>query len=147
MKTQNSPVLEISIIRLKKENRLVMKGSANDVDEYIANAPAEMQDKLRQLRAAIKQVAPGAFEGTSYKMPYYDYKGRLVWFALLKSNIGLYLRPPVIEQHRSELAKYRTTKSAINFPLAQELPIPLIKKLIKARMKMNEAEEDEKKIA
>jgi uncharacterized protein YdhG (YjbR/CyaY superfamily) len=121
-----------------------MKGSAKDVDEYIANAPAEIQDKLRQLRAAIKQAAPKALEGTSYKMPYYDYKGRLVWFALLKSNIGLYLRPPVIEQHKNELAKYRTTKSAINFPLDQELPILLIKKLIKARMKMNEAEEDEK---
>ncbi len=124
-----------------------MKGSAKDVDEYIANAPAEMQDKLRQLRAAIKQVAPKALEGTSYKMPYYDYKGRLVWFALLKSNIGLYLRPPVIERHKNELAKYRTTKSAINFPLDQELPVLLIKKLIKARMKMNEAEEDDEKIA
>lgn len=119
-----------------------MKGAATpkDVDEYISRAPKEMQGKLNQLRATIKEVAPTAMQGISYRMPYYNYKGQqLAWFALMKSHIGLYMRPPLIEEHKKELAKYETTKSAIHFHLDEKLPIPLIKKLIKARMKMNEA--------
>jgi uncharacterized protein YdhG (YjbR/CyaY superfamily) len=60
----------------------------------------------------------------------------------MKSHIGLYLRPPIIQEHKKELAGYTTTKSAIHFPLAQKLPLPLIKKLIKARMKKNEVAND-----
>jgi uncharacterized protein YdhG (YjbR/CyaY superfamily) len=62
-----------------------------------------------------------------------------VWFAAMRSYIGFYLRPPVIAEHERELAAYKTAKSAIHFPLEEELPIPLIKKLVRARMRMNEA--------
>ena len=113
---------------------------AKDVDEYIESAPKEVQGKLREIRKVIREVAPTAKESISYEMPFYDYKGRLVWFANMKTYVGLYLRPPIIEEHKRELAVYKTTKSAIHFPLDKELPIPLIKELVKARMKMNEAE-------
>lgn len=108
-----------------------------DVEAYIAAAPKELQAKLKQLRAVIREVAPNAVEAISYGMPGYD-KGRVVWFGLMKSHIGLYLRPPIIKEHKKELAGYTTTKSAIHFPLEKKLPLPLIKKLIKARMKKNE---------
>ena len=113
---------------------------SEDVDSYIASAPKEVRGKLEDIRKAIKEVAPTAEELISYGMPYYDYKGRLVWFAIMKTHIGLYLRPPIIEKHKRELFVYKTTKSAIHFPLDQKLPISLIKKLVRARMKMNDAE-------
>src|SRR6516165_15698 len=68
--------------------------SAKEIEAYIARAPRGVQGKLKELRSAIKQVAPGANESISYRMPYYSYKGRLAWFALMKNHIGLYLRPP-----------------------------------------------------
>ena len=114
--------------------------SAKEIEAYIARAPRGVQGKLNELRSAIKQVAPGANESISYRMPYYSYKGRLAWFALMKNHIGLYLRPPVIAEHKRELTAYKTTKSAIHFALDKKLPIPLIKKLVRARMKKNEAE-------
>ena len=114
--------------------------SAKEIEIYIARAPRGVQGKLKELRSAIKQVAPGANESISYRMPYYSYKGRLAWFALMKNHIGLYLRPPVIAEHKRELTAYKTTKSAIHFALDKKLPIPLIKKLVRARMKKNEAE-------
>jgi uncharacterized protein YdhG (YjbR/CyaY superfamily) len=114
--------------------------SAKEIEAYIARAPRGVQGKLKELRSAIKQVAPGANESISYRMPYYNYKGRLAWFALMKNHIGLYLRPPVIAEHKRELTAYKTTKSAIQFALDRKLPIPLIKKLVRARMKKNEAE-------
>lgn len=100
-----------------------------------------MRGKLREVRRAIKEAAPTAVESISYRIPYYDYKGRLAWFGLQKRHIGLYLRPPVVEEHEKELAKYETTISAVHLPLDEEIPVTLIQKLVKARMKKNEAEE------
>lgn len=111
---------------------------AEDVDEYIASAPKEVQSKLKALRKTIKETVPDAVEKISYGMPYYGYKGRLVYFANAKKHIGLYIPPPIIEDHRDELKKYGTSKSAVQFPLTEELPMPLIKKLVIARMKHNE---------
>ncbi len=115
-----------------------MKKAPKNVDTYISTAPKEIQSKLRELRIAIRQVAPTAIERISYGMPYYDYKGRLTYFAFAKSHIGLYIPPPVIEEHKSELKKYQTATSTIRFPLDKPLPITLIKKLIKAKMKKND---------
>lgn len=117
-----------------------MKNAPKNVDEYIAGAPKEVQGKLTELRVAIREAVPTAVESISYDIPYYDYKGRLVWFGLAKTHIGLYIRPPIIEEHKSELKGYETTKSTVRFPLDKQLPITLIKKLVKARMKKNDAE-------
>ncbi len=111
------------------------------VDEYIASVPKEAQGKLKELRKAIIQSAPQAEERISYGMPYYHYKGRLAYFRLASNHIGLYVPPPILENFKKELADYETTVSALHLSLDKKLPIPLIKNLIKARMKKN----DEKK--
>ncbi|HYB45556.1 MAG TPA: DUF1801 domain-containing protein, partial [Nitrososphaerales archaeon] len=74
-----------------------------------------------------------------YRIPFYGYKGRLAYFGLQKNYISLYLRPPVIAEHKRELAGYVTTKSAVHLPLNREIPVSLVKKLVRARMKKNEA--------
>jgi uncharacterized protein YdhG (YjbR/CyaY superfamily) len=117
----------------------VVKKAPKDVDEYIARAPKEAQGKLKELRVAITEAAPTAVERISYGMPYYDHKGRLAYFRLTKAHIGLYIPPPVIEEHKNELADYETAKATVRFPLDKKLPITLIKKLVQARMKKNEA--------
>jgi uncharacterized protein YdhG (YjbR/CyaY superfamily) len=104
------------------------------VDAYIAKAPKESHSKLIEMRKTIRSVAPKAKEGISYGMPAYD-NGRIAWFASMKGYIGLYLRPPIIENHKKELARYKTTKSAIHFPLDEKLPVALIKRLIRSCMK------------
>jgi uncharacterized protein YdhG (YjbR/CyaY superfamily) len=112
---------------------------AADVDEYIENAPTGAQGKLRQIRAAIREVAPNAQERISYGMPYYDYKGRLIYFGLAKAHIGLYIPTPVLQEHKAELSDYQTTNATLRIPLDRDVPIDLIKGLVRARMKKNEA--------
>ncbi len=110
--------------------------SVKDVDEYIANAPKAMQAKLKELRRAIKAAAPKAEERISYGMPYYHYKGRLVYFQLWKEHIGLYaLSAQVLEEHKSELEGSVTGKGTIRFPLDEKLPIGLIRVLVKAQVR------------
>lgn len=110
------------------------------VETYIAAAPSVHRGKLRQMRAAIRKAAPKALEKISYGMPYYGYQGRLAYFALSKAHIGLYIPPPILQNHRNELKGYSTSASAtVRFPLDRKLPLGLIGKLVKARMKYNEA--------
>lgn len=108
------------------------------VDAYIAAVPKEVQRKLKELRAAIREAAPTAEERISYGMPYYGHKGRLAYFAAFKTHIGLYVPTPVIEEHKSDLEGYETASATVRLPLDKKLPISLIKKLVKARMKKNE---------
>jgi len=115
-----------------------------NVDEYIAQASKEVQDKLKELRAVIRTTAPGAEERISYGMPYYEYKGRLVYFQLWKKHIGLYVPTPVVEEHQSELKGYETTKATVRFPLDEQLPLALIEKLVKARVRKNDEAEKKK---
>ncbi len=109
-----------------------------NVDEYISSMPKDAQPKLRQLRKAIREAAPQAQEKISYGMPYYGYHGRLVYFRLSKKHIGIYIPTPTIEQHKNDLKGYSTSKATIRFPLENELPIALIKKLVKSRVVWNE---------
>jgi uncharacterized protein YdhG (YjbR/CyaY superfamily) len=106
------------------------------VDAYIAAAPKAAQPRLRQLRKLIKDAAPEAAERLSYGMPYYDYRGRLIYFSAFKNHIGVY---PVGEaaKHR-DLSKYMTGKGTYRFPLDEPMPMELIRKLVEARVKKNE---------
>ncbi len=110
-----------------------------NVDAYIVAAPKEVQNKLKELRAVIRKTAQDAEERISYGMPYYGYKGRLAYFRLSKNHIGLYIPTPVIEEHKSELKDYETAKATVRFPLDKKLPVMLIRKLVRARIKKNEA--------
>ena len=98
---------------------------------------------LEELRETIKSAAPAAVERISYGMPYYDYKGRLAYFGLAKAHIGLYIPTPIVSEFKIELSAYKTTEATIRLPLDKKLPRALIKKMIKARMKMNEAGDKE----
>jgi len=111
--------------------------AAKDVDSYIAAAPKRAQPRLKEIRDAIRQVAPDAVESISYGMPFYSFRGdvgieaRLCYFGLQKDGIGFYMRPHVIEERRNEVAEYRTTKSALRFPLDGPIPVSLIKNLVR----------------
>jgi uncharacterized protein YdhG (YjbR/CyaY superfamily) len=114
----------------------------NNVDEYIANCPKETQDKLKKIRAAIQEIAPDSTERTDYfQIPGYsyggyDYNGMFAWFSFQKSNVRLHVRPPVIEEYKKELVGYIKTKSIVSFPVDKDVPIALVKKLVKASIKV-----------
>lgn len=110
-----------------------------DVDAYIAAAPSEAQPLLRRLREVIKAAAPTAEEKISYGMPFYEYHGRLVYFAGYKNHVGLYAALPADSKYSSELKKYIAAKSTVRFPLRDPLPVALVEKLVRTRVKENEA--------
>lgn len=114
-----------------------MRTEAKNIDEYIATMPKEVQEKLMALRAAIKKAAPEAQETIKYAIPTFVLKGNLVHFAAYKNHIGFYPAPSGLEAFRKELAGYKGSKGAVQFPLDQPIPLGLVTKIVKFRVKEN----------
>ena len=115
-----------------------MKKTA-EVTTYIAKATPKAQPMLRQLRQAIRAAAPKAEEKISYGMPYYHYYGRLAYFAAFRDHVSVFAWGPPTKQYAKEIAPYQTGKGTLQFPLGSKIPVTLIRKLIVARKKINEA--------
>lgn len=110
------------------------------VAAYIAAAPFNVRTKLQALDKIIKTCAPGAEEAVSYGLPAYRYYGNLIGFAVHKEHIGLYVfSGTFLEKYGKELQGYDTSKGALRLPLDKPLPITLIRKLVKGRVRENEA--------
>ncbi len=120
----------------------------NNIDEYIAGFPKDTQKILEQIRATIKKAAPEAEERISYAIPAFTLKGHyLVYFAGYKNHISLYPAPRGNEAFKKELSDYKGGKGTVQFPLDNPMPLKLITKIVKSRIKENleKAEKNNKK--
>ncbi len=108
------------------------------VDEYIAACPPDAQPILNQIRAVIREAAPGAVEKISYKMPSFYQNGNLVWFGLHTRHIGFYPTGEGIEAFKDQLASFKISKGAVQFPLDQPIPYDLIRKMVEHRVAQNQ---------
>lgn len=119
------------------KNKTSDKVKFTSIEEYISNWPENIQEILRKLQGTIKRAAPKAEELISYNMPAFQFHGILVWYAAYKKHIGFYPRGSGIESFKSELAGYKTSKGAVQFPIDRPLPLNLIAKIVKFRVKEN----------
>jgi uncharacterized protein YdhG (YjbR/CyaY superfamily) len=107
------------------------------VGDYIAQFPENVQIIMQNIRAVIKEAAPGAEERISYKMPGFYQNGMLVWFGGHQKHIGFYPTGEGIEAFKDELSGYKTSKGAVQFPLDQPIPYELIRKIVRHRVAKN----------
>jgi uncharacterized protein YdhG (YjbR/CyaY superfamily) len=118
---------------------------AKDVDEYLASVPKEARTTLEKLRQTIKAAAPMASEVISYQMPMYKHHGMVVGFAAFKNHCSIFPGAAVMDAYKEELKQYDTSKGTIRFPANKPLPATLVRKLVRARLKENEARAERKK--
>ena len=107
------------------------------VDAYIESFPQDVQEALQQVRATIKKAAPKAEEMIAYGMPAYKLNGPLVYFGGFKTHIGFYALPSGTE-FAKELSSYKMGRGSVQFPLSEPMPLSLITKIVKFRVKENE---------
>jgi len=110
-----------------------------DVDSYIATFPKDVQALLTKVRRTIRTAAPKATEVISYRMPAYKQHRMLVYFAGFKSHVGLY--PPVRGNAALEkaVAKYAGPKGNLKFPYDKPLPLALITRIVRHKVKQDAA--------
>ena len=86
-----------------------------DVDEYIEAQPLTLQDTLQTVRRVIRRALPQATEKISWQMPTYWQGKNLIHFAAQKNHLGIYPGAEAMKHFAPQLAKYKTSKGAIQF--------------------------------
>jgi uncharacterized protein YdhG (YjbR/CyaY superfamily) len=111
------------------------KSKAASIDEYIAEFAPETQEALREVRAAVREAAPGATETISYAIPTFDLNGKhLVHFAGYAKHVGFYPVPSAMTAFADELAPYKSGKGSAQFPLSAPMPLDLVRRIVAFRI-------------
>ena len=109
-----------------------------DVDDYIAQAPSDLQERLHAIRKTIREAVPEAEESIRNNVPSYLLYGRvhstipstLCHFALHKEHIALYLGADTVTVFAKRLTGYNYTKAGILFPHSSLIPYDIISEVI-----------------
>ena len=115
------------------------RNAPTSVDEYIAGFSPEVRAILRRVRQVVREAAPQAREGISYRMPALKQNGILVYFGAFKGHIGLY--PPIAGDARiqSAISPYAGEKGNLRFAFNRPIPYDLIARVTELRAKQDSA--------
>jgi len=121
---------------------MTAKATANaptkTIDGYLATLSSDKRVALENLRRTIHTIIPRAEECISYQLPAFRIDGKvLIWFGAGANHCALY-PGAIIERFRDELAQYQTSKGTIRFQPDHPLPVALVRKLVKARVAIND---------
>lgn len=122
------------------------QAAPQNIDEYIAGFPQDIQELLERVRMTIREAAPEATEAIKYQIPTFILNGNLVHFAAFKNHIGFYPAPQGIEEFKDELSAYKGAKGSVQFPYDQPIPFDLISRIVKFRVEKNQAKAAAKKL-
>jgi uncharacterized protein YdhG (YjbR/CyaY superfamily) len=109
-----------------------------DVGSYIKDVPKEFLPKVKEMRALAKKLIPKGIESIKYGMPTIEVDGKnFIHFAAMKGHLGFYPAPSGVKAFEEELQKkgISYSKGCIRFPYANPLPVALITKIIRCRLK------------
>jgi len=110
------------------------------VDEYQDTFQGEKKERLEAIRKTIRQAAPQAEEVISYQIPAYKHFGFLIYYSAATNHISLSYpySQALLNEFKAELSKYKMSKSALQLPDKDPLPLDLIKSIVEYRVKENE---------
>jgi uncharacterized protein YdhG (YjbR/CyaY superfamily) len=110
-------------------------GTPRDFSEYVERFPKDVQQLLRKMRQTIRKAAPKATETISYQIPAFRLGGILVWFGAHANHIGLYPGASAIASFKKDLSAYKSAKGSVQFPFDEPLPVALITRIVKYRVR------------
>ena len=110
--------------------------SSAEIDEYLADLEEPKRSTLQRVRQTILEVAPDVEEGISYRLPAFRLEGKVIaGLAAFKNHLS-YLphSGSVFPVMAEDVAPYKTSTGALQFPIDTPLPKPLIERLISVRI-------------
>lgn len=106
----------------------------------MAGIPDDARVALEQLRQVIRDLVPLAEEVISYGIPSFKYQGMLVGLGAARNHCSFYvMSTAVMAAFEEKLKDYDTAAATVRFKAGKPLPAALVRKIVKARMKENEA--------
>jgi uncharacterized protein YdhG (YjbR/CyaY superfamily) len=111
--------------------------AAEQVRRYLAALPPPARRRMQEVRSLVKSIAPTATETFSYRIPGFRLDGRVfVYYAAFKDHTSLYpMGERIRRANAAALQGLKTSTGTIQFPLDQPLPVALVNRLIKARIR------------
>lgn len=111
-------------------------------DEYLAALPADQRKALAALRATIAAVVPRAEERMAYGICTYHQGRMVVGFGARGGHCAFYLMSNrTVRDHADLLEGYDTSTGTIRFLASEPLPKTLVRRLVKARLAENAAQD------
>lgn len=112
-----------------------------EVRAYLDDLPADARATLEEVRTAIRSAAPDAQEKIGYGMPGFYLDGHpLTYYAAFKAHCSLFPgSAEVVRTFAKELTGYEVAKGTIRFPIGKPPPATLIRKIVKERIRENQA--------
>ncbi len=110
-----------------------VRSDAENVSQYLQEAPAERRDALGRLRKLCAEELAGYEESMAYGMPSYAPAGGevAVAFASQKHYISLYiLKTDVLDKHRAALQGHNLGKGCISYTKPEKIDFDLVKQLL-----------------
>jgi uncharacterized protein YdhG (YjbR/CyaY superfamily) len=110
--------------------------SRTEIDQYLADLEEPKRSTLQQLRQTILEVVPEAEEGMSYRVPAFRMNGKVIaGFAAFKNHLS-YLphSGSVFPELQDEVAHYKTSIGALQFPIDSPPPKALVERLVSVRI-------------
>jgi uncharacterized protein YdhG (YjbR/CyaY superfamily) len=94
------------------------------------------------VRAAIKSADPSITERISYRIPTFDLNGKyLLYMAAFKDHISIYpATKTMMAKYGKQLLPYRSGAGTLRFNLDDRLPLTLITKLARLRVRERRAD-------
>ena len=111
--------------------------SAAEIDAYREAVEEPKRSTLEQLRRMILDILPDAEQCISYGMPAFKVRGKVVaGFAAFKNHLS-YLphSGSVFPELADQLAPYRRSSGALQFPIDEPLPRGVVEQLVDVRMR------------
>ena len=107
------------------------------VEAFLARLPKDQHDALERLRKVIRAAAPDATETINYGIPMWRLNGRgLVSMTAGKKHCSFFVQSyAVLERYASEIEKYRVGQATMAFIPEKPLPVALVRKIVKARVR------------
>jgi uncharacterized protein YdhG (YjbR/CyaY superfamily) len=117
------------------------KTDYRSIDQYHAAFPPDLAKRMQQIRDIVHKVVRDVEEAISYQIPCFKYKGYLIYYSAYAKHISLShpFSQELLKHFADPLKGYKVSKSAIQFPNDQPLPLDLISQIIKFRQKENDA--------
>jgi len=117
------------------------------VGAYFSSFSEDTQHGLASIRDTIKKSVPQAEEVLSYQLPAFKYHGMLIYYSAYKSHYSISFPPPfkVFEVFKERLLTYQMSKTTIQFPMDEPLPLELIGEMAMYRANENIESENKKK--
>lgn len=110
-----------------------------EIDAYLAAANEPSRGRIHALRQLIRQEAPDAIERMAYGMPTWHQGENLVHVAAFAHHVGLYPGVEAIVAFAQDLREFPTSKGAIQLPHDRDLPVELVRRIVRYRVAQAQA--------